>query len=380
MIIKQDLNTLLNLVQSFLIFEIIVFLTTYKANQKNVLKQMKTKTNKSPQYKFNRTLADWKKAVQLATNPVNPRYDKLQEIYRDILLDNHLHAVVQNRMSNILSSEFEILDKSGKKIDPPFWMRKVLEWLAETPIYGHTCLEWFDGDFYFIPRTHVSPSTKQIVLDTSNYKRIPLDESILLLFWKNEDLGILHKAAPSVYYKRFALSSWSEYVELFGMPVRVGKTNRADTAARDELYDELERLGRAAFAVIDTEDSIEFVETTKPDVYSVFDKLTERANSELSKLIQGQTGTTDEKSFTGSAQVHERQSNAITWNDKEQIASWMNNIIFPFLKLEQTFNWIPSDDLGVMDQWSIHKEMLEAGLPVDLDFLSEKYNTPFKQA
>jgi hypothetical protein len=32
----------------------------------------------------------------------------------------------------------------------------------------------------------------------------------------------------------------------------------------------------------------------------------DRCNSELSKLILGQTGTTDEKSYSGSANVHER--------------------------------------------------------------------------
>jgi Protein of unknown function (DUF935). len=56
----------------------------------------------------------------------------------------------------------------------------------------------------------------------------------------------------------------------------------------------------------DTDDLIELVESNRSDAYNVFDMMIQRCNSEISKLILGQTGTLDEKAYVGSAEVQER--------------------------------------------------------------------------
>ncbi|MCS7029806.1 MAG: phage minor head protein [Bacteroidia bacterium] len=77
------------------------------------------------------------------------------------------------------------------------------------------------------------------------------------------------------------------------------------------------------------------------------------------------------------ALVHQTQAEAIAWQDKEKVKNWLNKIIFPYLKLNYTFDWVQQDALPLTEQWKIHKEMLELGLPVDTEYLSQKYNTPF---
>ncbi|MCS7029896.1 MAG: DUF935 domain-containing protein, partial [Bacteroidia bacterium] len=171
----------------------------------------------------------------------------------------------------------------------------------------------------------------EILLDLKGEKRVKIDkEPSLLAFGNKNDLGLLHKSCPIVFYKRFAIAAWSEYIELFGMPVRVLKTDKKDIEVRQQLYRELENMGKAAFAVVDTEDELEFISTGSADAYEVYDKMIERCNSEISKLIIGQTGTTDEKSYTGAAKVHQMQAEAIAWQDKEKVKNWLNSVIFPY--------------------------------------------------
>lgn len=338
---------------------------------------MKTKIQRTPNYKFGKTIAQWKLATYAAENILNPKYHLLFDIYTDILLDSHLHAVIQNRKANVLSSDFELINPDGERLQNPKWLLNVIEWLAETPFFGFTVLEFYQNEFYLLPRKHYSPFTNEIVLDLSNDKRITIKNPLMAFKDYSAELGLLHKACPMIFYKRYALSAWSEYIEKFSMPLRIGKTNREDIQAREQLFRELENIGRAAFGVIDMEDEIEFIETSKSDAFQTFDAIIERCNSEISKLILGQTATTDEKSFVGAANVHERQANSITWQDKHQIQLWLNEFILPLANINATFQWITSDDLSIEKQWNIHRDMIQLGLPVDLDFISQKYNTPF---
>lgn len=255
-------------------------------------------------------------------------------------------------------------------------MFNVIDWLAETPFFGFTVLEYYQGQFYLIPRKHYSPFTDEIILNFQDNKRVPIQTPLVAFKDYSAELGLLHKACPMIFYKRYALSAWSEYIEKFSMPIRIGKTNREDIQAREQLFQQLEQLGRAAFGVIDTDDAIQFIETSKNDAYRTFDAIIERCNSEISKLILGQTATTDEKSFVGSANVHERQANSITWQDKHLIQLWINQSILPLANINAHFQWVTTDDLTLEKQWNLHKDMLQLGLPVDLNFISQKYNTP----
>jgi len=267
---------------------------------------------RSPKYTFGKNLNHWKRATFAAESLYQPRHDLLQDLYTDVVLDCHLFATIQNRIANVIQCEFLIQNTQGKPAPVPEWLYDVIEWLTETALYGYTVLEYYNKTFHLIPRRHVVPSTGEILLDLKGEKRIKIqDEPTLLTFGNPNDLGILHKACPIVFYKRFATAAWSEYIELFGIPVRVLKTDKRDATERQRLYQDLENMGKAAFAIIDSQDELEFVNGSNVDSYNVFDKMLERCNSEIAKLIIGQTGTTDEKSYAGSAKVHQTQAEAI---------------------------------------------------------------------
>jgi len=58
----------------------------------------------------------------------------------------------------------------------------------------------------------------------------------------------------------------------------------------------MERMGQAGYAVLPTGTEIQIVESAKSDAYNVYDKRVDRANSEISKLIIGQTMTIEDGS------------------------------------------------------------------------------------
>jgi phage gp29-like protein len=70
-----------------------------------------------------------------------------------------------------------------------------------------------------------------------------------------------------------------------------------------------------------------------------FDKLIERANSEISKRILGGSGVTDEKSFVGSAEIQFRLTKDRFESDKLLVKNVINQQLFPrLLKLSPVYS------------------------------------------
>jgi phage gp29-like protein len=147
-----------------------------------------------------------------------------------------------------------------------------------------------------------------------------------------KDLGLLMKAAPLCIWKKNALGAWAEFQNIFGVPARIGKTNLKDAQTFQNMVDMLSNWGLSQYGVFGKDDMVELIESSNSDAYEVFDKMIERVNSEISKLILGQTSTISEKSFVGSAEVHERVLNNYAEKDEQFLESVHNYQLVPFLR------------------------------------------------
>lgn len=67
------------------------------------------------------------------------------------------------------------------------------------------------------------------------------------------------------------------------------------------------------------------------DFYKIYLENIQSCNENISKLINGQTGTTDEKAYVGSAEVHERILNDYTFSRLRKMEYIINNQLIPFL-------------------------------------------------
>jgi phage gp29-like protein len=267
-------------------------------------------------------IARWQSARASAESELMPNNTELIRIFKDIEIDAHLFALMQTIRLKVIANKFAVynendeIDEDATALFQKKWFRNVSREIVDSKFYGFSLIQLGDiigGSFTgaeIVPREYVVQQKRGVKTSLGNTTDLVSFDDRKFVNWlipvgSERDLGILDKAAPLVIKKKEVISAWSEAAELFGMPIRIGKTDINDPESRDNMEDMLENMGEAAFGVFDKEDEIELINTSKTDFSNMYDKFIERINSELSKLILLQTGTTDEKAFVGSAEVHE---------------------------------------------------------------------------
>lgn len=287
-----------------------------KGNVTNAIKIQQTL------YRTRQDIGTWRSALTQAENIQYPQRQNLYRLYKDVVMDAHLTACINTRKNLILGQEFIVCDNEGNVNEEKTmflqkkWFYDFVCYALDSIYYGHSLIQFGDivsDEFSYVelvPREYVKPEFKIVANNPASFTGInytePLYDRWSIGVGGDRDLGLLAKATPYVLWKKIATTAWSEYAEVFGTPIRIGKTNVRDNQTRSNMEQFLKNMGTSSYAVVDTDDIIEMIESNKSDAHEVFDMLIERCNSEISKLILGQTGTTDEKSYSGSANVHER--------------------------------------------------------------------------
>jgi SPP1 gp7 family putative phage head morphogenesis protein len=291
---------------------------------------------------------DWRDSVLLAKQYYSPQRYMLIRQYNIFMIDNHLTSIIESREMKVLRKKIKLVDESTGEEDEEKtallqrpWFRKYQKEYLNSKFLGLRLLyikEFKDGEIQcmdLVNPEHVDPINALILKTPVDSEGLSYKDSAMapwmLPVGDPEDLGLLMKAAPEVIWKKNARAAWADYAEIFGLPIRVAKTTSKDPKDLAKIEDQLVSMGRAAYALIPEGTEIDFKETKRSDVYEIFDKLTDRCNSEMSKLIQGQTGTTDEKSFVGSAKVHEGVADNYENSDSQDLLFDINFNLIPFL-------------------------------------------------
>lgn len=348
-------------------------------------------------YRIRQDIQRWRTAIASAENIFNPQRYTLYQVYQDVVLDAHLTAAMQQRKNLTLGRNFKIVDKSGKENEEKTqliqkkWFCDFLDLALDSLFWGHSLIQ-FDSlendDFKsveLVPRIYVKPEFHIVVPQWSamtgvDYLESPYKEWCIGV-GKSNDLGLLMKAAPLVIWKKNAIGAWSVFQDAFGTPAIMGKTNVRDEATRSNMEQTVKNFATGLSMVLDTDDQIEFLETTKQDAHQVFDMLIQRCNSELSKLVLGQTGTMDEKAFVGSAEVQERVLQGYSELDEHFIEGVLNYQLIPFLnnlgfglagfRIEAS----KDEDLTLQERIKIDAELMKY-FDVDPSYVLETYGTP----
>ena len=326
-------------------------------------------------YRSKQDIQRWRLALQQAENYDMPRRTNLYNLYNEIILDAHLSGIIENqRKLRVLSFDFRIVDKDGNTDEAltdffqQQWFRTFCNHALDADYYGHTLMQITLTNQHplieLIPRDHVEPVRGYILKYNFDYKGIEyrnVYDDVLVEFGNPLDLGLLNKAAPLVLFKRNAMNAWSEYADIFGMPVRIGKTNTNRKEDLDRMENALNEMGKAAYAVFGMGEEIEFVESHKTAGEMVYDRMMERINSELSKLILGNTMTSDvgRSGSRAQAEVHENASNDVIDADKLKLKYLVNDKLIPLLKIQgvsnldgKLFAWEESKDLKTLWEWT----------------------------
>lgn len=264
----------------------------------------------------------WQAARMTAESEIMPNNTELIRIYKDLEIDAHLWALTQTLRLKVMANAFAVynendeIDQEATDLFTKKWFREIQVAVVDADLYGFSLVQLGDivnGCFIesdVVPREYVVQQKGGVKKNLGNANDLIDFNSGSFKNWlvpigNTRNLGILDKAAPLVIKKKEVISAWSEAAELFGMPMRIGRTQIQDPEKRENMEDMLDKMGEAAWGVFDKEDEIELIQTSKTDFSNLYDSFIDRMNSELSKLVLLQTGTTDEKSFVGSAQVHQ---------------------------------------------------------------------------
>ena len=287
-------------------------------------------------------------ALQAAESPLYPNRYLLYQVYQQIVLDGQVEGGMLQRKSKVLAQKFNILNAAGEidtkktKILNNKWFYDFMSLGLDSIFWGYSLIQFSDvvNDKFesatLVPRIYVIPergivrNNTATVTEGVHYHEKPYSNWCLGI-GDTKNLGILMKLAPYVIWKKNAMFAWSEFAEIFGSPIRLGKTDVRDDVTRKNMENTLKNMSVATWAVMDLNDEIDLAQASNTDAYQVFNELVERCNTEISKIILGQTGTTDEKAYSGSSKVHEDVSKIISKQDILNAQFWINDQLLPMM-------------------------------------------------
>lgn len=152
--------------------------------------------------------------------------------------------------------------------------------------------------------------------------------------------GIARLVAFSFLCKAYTLKDWVAFVELYGLPLRLGKygpgVSKQDVST---LFRAVANIGTDAAAVIPKSMDIEFVDNKSGNgSQPIFENLARYVDEQVSKAVLGQTMTTDNGSSMAQAKVHNDVRLDIAQSDAKSVSGAINrDLITPFVK----FNFGP---------------------------------------
>jgi hypothetical protein len=292
---------------------------------------------------------DIKSAIQMASNPDTPDRKKLFEIMRYIMRDGHLKSQIKQAKLKVLSEPW-LLYKDGNADEDTTallskkWFNLILEYILEEEWYSFSLVECDDinpqefhiGSVALIDREYVSIEKQWILIEgTINGAYLAYgdikDDIDLLEFGSRDEFGCLVECAYNVIWKYYARSDWSRANEKVGTPtlVVIADTNNDDEL--DDMETKAANFGTDGFIVGQKGDEITMLERKSDKFHETFKDVINICDEQVSKIINGQTGTSDVKAFVGAANVHERVMEDFTIARLQKVVDEVRENVMPYL-------------------------------------------------
>lgn len=298
--------------------------------------------------------ASWRLAWQMALNLENPKRIALLDHYRNSVIDLHLTGCIIQRKLAVMMKTWKVVDEGSGDEDEEAtkllrkrWFRQFMNLALDTPYYGHTLVQM--GDIFrdeavmrfngvtMIPREHVVPEHNRVVKYMNDHWKTGVDytkppySNWCISMGDQTDLGLLLKVTPSCISIRHIEAFWDQFAEIFGIPLRIGKTASRDPKDRSAIEDMLTQMGSAAWGLFPEGTEIEIKETTRTDSFKVFDERIVRAEKRISKAILGTTMTIDDGSSKSQADVHLAVNKRVIESDADWFMEVVNDDLVPLM-------------------------------------------------
>ena len=349
-------------------------------------------------------LGDWRRAWQMAINVDSPDRLRLYQVYRDVEIDAHLSGCVEQRKGFVLSRSFKLVTPDGDENEEAMdyfdqaWFKQLMRYALDSIYWGHSLIELGDvistenglltlDGVTLIDRRHVIPEYHRVVRNMGDdwksgidYHEAPFANQVIEA-GQPTDLGLYLKAAQQTIPKKNAMGFWDTFTEIFGMPMRIAKTTSRDEKDISRLQKVLDLMGSTQSGVMPEGTEIEIVESSKGDAFNVYDRRIDRANSELSKLIIGQTMTIEDGSSLSQSETHLKVFENLVEADCDLIRDLVNTQLIPRLIIMGfplkglRFDWDYSIDY-TPEQQVAYETMVLNNYEVEPSYFEDKYGMP----
>ena len=360
---------------------------------------------KTQQLRARQTVTRFRIAQRAWENPLSPQRKLMYDIYRDCLLDTQVISLVNTRIFSTTSAKFRVVDKEGAenpqltKLFKTKWFYDFLGSAVDTNMWGFTLHQLGplkDDKFEycsFIDRYYVKPEQgfKIVTENTSDlfgydYTKYPAS------LWTIPDgtdtgKGILEPVSLIYLYKRWALSAWSEYAEIYGQPTRIGKIEGRDEETFNNMVEMLSNMGSNTWGVFNKEDEIEFIDTMKSGTgETVFERLANYCDEQIAKAVLGQTMTSSDGSSRSQAEVHERIASIYILSDQKEIEFVVNGELIPrmiqigqggeYAKLQDhEFQFFYEENVSLKERSEIDSNIVsKMGKKLSNEYIEKTYN------
>lgn len=312
----------------------------------------------------------WRESVGEAERAYYPFRVKQQRLYIDTILNGHVYSLMERRKDLTLLRNYKICDNKKVQSDDltqmmqeQLWFDDVVSYSLDALFFGYSLISLGDivqdemQESSLVPRWFISPDRHQVssyIYGTSgkDFREEPQSDWHLYVKTKSDNgtspcgYGLFYNIALYEIVLRNTLGFNADFVELYAMPYRVGKTTKTTESERGELEAAVRNMGSAGYAIIDPMDDISFLESKMAGTgYKSYDALLQYCQKTVSKIILGHADAVDSTpGKLGSGQGAKDGANedgspvAMALADKQSkdakfIQPIVNRMLFPRLKM-----------------------------------------------
>lgn len=319
-------------------------------------------------------IEDWRKAVMEATDPESPRRYQLHYIYQNLLRDDDLQATIENRVLPLQMASFKIVDRKTGEVNEGahellerIWFQDLRRMAVMSQLQGTLLVDLTEKinpqtmeieEIAEVPQCNYIAQMGAIVKEPSDTEGISYRdggmENYYYQFGRDWDLGLLNVLAIPIFAKKLGFGSWISYIDQYGVPFMFVVTNRMDTARRDELYEMMSDMRSGRFGVLQGQENISFGKEANGSTTDAFSPFMEKCHEIITRLILGQTGTTNNEAYEGTSEVHERVEKYRHEADKLLFMYVFNKEIIPRLvKISPVYSVLD----GCRLEWDDHETL-----------------------
>jgi hypothetical protein len=254
----------------------------------------------------------WRDAVSEAELAYTPQRIKMQRMFQDTSLNEHVKACTKKRNRRTTLRKFKICDDEGvedvelTKLFKKKWFRNFLNHTLNSNYYGYSLIQLGDvindafPELDVVRRWNVSPDRHNVTsfvyaLAGADFLDPEYAPWHIWVPTATESgvgkcgYGLFYEIAKTEILLRNNTQYNADYQEVFGQPIRVAHTTKTEDDERSDLQQALANMGSQAYILLDEgEDKIELIESKNSGTaYQSYGDFEKRMEARITKVILG---------------------------------------------------------------------------------------------